>query len=60
MNLLSPDEFAARLPRRTPAWVRRELRAGRIRGSQINRQWYIPEAALTELMEAHSNESVAS
>jgi hypothetical protein len=55
MNLLNPDEFAARLPGVSAWWVRRELAAGRIRGSKIGRRWFIPEDALTELVQINSN-----
>lgn len=58
-NYLTPDEFADRLPGVTGYWVRRELKAGRIRGSKIGSRWFVPEDALDELVANASNQASA-
>lgn len=59
MNYLSPEEFADRLPGVSATWVRRELVAGRIRGSKIGSRWFIPEDALSELVSKTSNQAAS-
>lgn len=55
MDYLNPEQFAERLPGVSSWWVRRELVAGRIRGSKVGRRWFIPEDALAELVSDNSN-----
>jgi hypothetical protein len=45
VDILSPAQLAQRSG--TPVrWIRRELAAGRIRGSKVGRRWYVPADAL--------------
>ena len=57
MELLTPDQFAERLPRATAWWVRKQLTAGNIRGSKVGARWYIPADALPELIARTSNQA---
>ena len=56
---LTPEQVAEdpRLPRGNADWVRKQLRAGRLRGSQINGRWYVEEGAIDEMFEAASNDT---
>jgi hypothetical protein len=38
-------------------WFLKQLRKGNLRGSQINGRWYIPEGAVTEMLEAGTNDT---
>lgn len=60
MNLLTPDEFAERLPGASGWWVRQQLNAGKIRGSKIGNRWFIPESSLAELVADNSNRGDAA
>lgn len=55
---LTPEQVAAdpRLPRFNADWVRRQLRAGRLRGSLVGNRWLVPEGAVDELLEAQTNQ----
>ena len=56
---LTPEQVAAdpRLPRFNADWVRKQLRAGRLRGSLVGNRWLVPEDAVDELLEAGSNDT---
>lgn len=60
MNYLDPDEVAIRLSsdkrKVSGHWVRRELGAGRMRGSKVRGRWFVPEDAVGELMDRASNQ----
>lgn len=56
-NYLSPEQAADRLPRFKAEWFRQQLRRGALRGSKVGGRWLIEESALTELVEAGSNDT---
>lgn len=55
---LTPEQVAQdpRLPRFNADWVRKQLRAGKLRGSLTGNRWLVPEDAIDELLEAHTNQ----
>lgn len=55
---LTPEQVATdpRLPRFNADWVRRQLRAGRLRGSLVGNRWLVPADAIDELLEAQTNQ----
>lgn len=53
-TLLKVDEVAERL-RVTPWFVRRELSAGRLRGSKVAGHWRVPAEAVEQYLNEHSN-----
>ena len=53
-TLLTPEQTAERL-QVTPWFVRRELHAGRLRGSKVGNRWRVPETALDDYLTATSN-----
>lgn len=55
---LTPEQVAAdpRLPGRNADWVRKMLRAGKMRGSLIDGRWYVPEDAIAEMFESGTNQ----
>lgn len=52
---LTPEQATALLPFGNADWIRKELRAGRLRGSKIGGRWMVDESAITEMVEAGSN-----
>lgn len=38
-------------------WFRKQLRAGRLRGSLVSGRWYIPDGAVAEMLEAATNDT---
>lgn len=52
---ITPERAAELLPFGNAAWVRMQLRAGRLRGSKIGGRWLVEEAAITEMVEAGTN-----
>lgn len=56
---LTPEQVAERLPGTTKWWVRRELNAGRLRGSKIGARWFVPASAVDEMVAAGSNQITA-
>lgn len=56
---LTPEQVAAdpRLPRFNADWVRKQLRAGRLRGSLVGNRWLVPEDAIDDLLSAGSNDT---
>ena len=59
MKWLTPEQVAAdpRLPRGNADWVRKQLRSGRLRGSQIDGRWYIPEDSIEEMLQSGTNDT---
>jgi hypothetical protein len=55
---LTPEQVAAdpRLPRGNADWVRKQLRAGRLRGSLIDGRWYVAESAIDEMFTSADND----
>lgn len=53
-TLLKVDEVAEQL-RITPWFVRRELAAGRLRGSKVAGHWRVPSEAVGDYLNEHSN-----
>lgn len=55
---LTPEQAAAETPlaRFNADWIRRQLRQGKLRGSLIGNRWFIPEDAIGELLDAHTNQ----
>ena len=57
MKVLTAQEAAETL--RMSLWsVHHELKAGRLRGSKPKGRWLIPESAIEEYLQQHSNEPV--
>lgn len=59
MRWLTPEQVASdpRIPHFNADWVRKQLRAGRLRGSNVGNRWLIPEGALDELLASNSNDT---
>lgn len=59
MKWLTPEQVAAdpRLPRGNADWVRKQLRAGRLRGSLIDGRWYVPEDSIEEMLQSGTNDT---
>lgn len=55
---LTPEQVAddPRIPHFNADWIRRQLRKGRLRGSLVGNRWLIPDGALSEMLEAHTNQ----
>lgn len=53
---LTPAQVADLLPGVTVWWVRDQLASGRLRGSKVGARWFIPAAAVDEMMAAASNQ----
>ena len=53
-ELMTVPEVAARL-RKTEAFVRDQLRKGKLRGSSFGSAWHVTEADLLAYIEAHAN-----
>lgn len=56
---LTPEQVAAdpRLPRGNADWVRKQLRAGKLRGSLVDGRWYVREDAIDEMFETATNDT---
>lgn len=56
---LTPEQVAEdpRLPRGNADWVRKQLRAGQLRGSLLDGRWYIEESAIDEMFAAKTNDT---
>lgn len=52
---LTLEEAEQRKPYYKADWYRRQLRAGKIRGSKVGGRWFVEESAIEELFNAGSN-----
>jgi hypothetical protein len=52
---LTLEEAEKRAPYFSADWYRRQLRAGKIRGSKVGGRWFVEESAIEELFANGSN-----
>jgi hypothetical protein len=57
MKWMTPEQVAAdpTIPVGNADWIRKQLRKGALRGSRTGGRWLVPEGAVEEMLEKHSN-----
>ena len=54
-RLLTPEQAADLLPVGNADWIRRQLRAGVLRGSKLGGRWLVDEADVLDMVDAKAN-----
>jgi hypothetical protein len=54
-NYLTPEDAANLLPFGNADWIRRQLRAGNLRGSKVSGRWLVEAAAIDDMVKAGTN-----